>query len=109
MANVLPREKKLAVLRLLVEGNSIRSTERITGVNRNTIMSLLAKFGSACKEWLDLNLCNLHLEHVEIDEIWTFVRKKQKELQGFEIIDPEIGDIYVFTAIDQKTKLLASF
>lgn len=109
VANVLKREKQIAVLKLLVEGNSIRSTERITGVNRNTIMSLLVRFGNACREFLDLNLCNLYLEHVEIDEIWTFVRKKQRELHGWEIVDPEIGDIYVFTAIDQKTKLLASF
>jgi IS1 family transposase len=69
----------------------------------------LVRFGNACREFLDLNLCNLSLGHVEIDEIWTFVRKKQKQLHGFEIIDPELGDIYVFTAIDQKTKLLASF
>jgi IS1 family transposase len=105
----MKREKQLAILRLLVEGNSIRSTERITGASRNAIMRLLVRFGSACREFLDLNLCNLYLEHVELDEIWTFVRKKQRQLQGFEIIDPEIGDIYVFTAIDQKTKLLASF
>lgn len=109
VANVLKREKQIMVLRMLVEGNSIRSTERLTGVNRNTIMSLLVRFGTLCKDWLDLNLCNLSLDHVEIDEIWTFVRKKQKELQGWEIIDPEIGDIYVFTALDQKTKLLACF
>jgi IS1 family transposase len=105
----MKREKQLAVLKLLVEGNSIRSTERITGVSRNAIMRLLVRFGNACREYLDANMTNLHLEHVEIDEIWTFVRKKQKQLQGFEIIDPELGDIYVFTALDQKTKLLASF
>ncbi len=109
MANVLKRDKQIQVLRLLVEGNSIRSTERITGISRNAIMRLLVRFGTACREFLDLNLSNLHLEHVEIDEIWTFVRKKQRKLHGFEIIDPEIGDIYLFTALDQSTKLLASF
>jgi IS1 family transposase len=109
VANVLKREKQLAILKLLVEGNSIRSTERITGVSRNAIMRLLVRFGTACREFLDLNLSNLYLEHVEIDEIWTFVRKKQRKLHGFEIIDPEIGDIYLFTVIDQRTKLLASF
>jgi IS1 family transposase len=109
VANVLKRDKQIQVLKLLVEGNSIRSTERITGVSRNAIMRLLVRFGTACREFLDLNLSNLHLEHVEIDEIWTFVRKKQRKLHGFEIIDPEIGDIYLFTALDQSTKLLASF
>jgi hypothetical protein len=94
---------------LLVEGNSIRSTERITGVSRNALMRLLVRFGNACRDFLDLNLCNLYLEHVERDEIWTFVRKTQRQLQRFGIVDPEIGDIDVFTAIDQRTKLLASF
>jgi IS1 family transposase len=109
VANVLKRDKQIQVLKLLVEGSSIRSTERVTGVSRNAIMRLLVRFGTACREFLDLNLSNLHLEHVEIDEIWTFVRKKQRKLHGFEIIDPEIADIYLFTAIDQRTKLLASF
>lgn len=109
MANHLSREKQLSILRLLVEGNSIRSTMRLTGIEKKTITRVLVRFGNACREFLDLNLWNLHLEHVEIDEIWTFVRKKQRQLHGWEIVDPEIGDIYVFTAIDQKTKLLACF
>lgn len=109
MANVMKREKQIAVLKMLVEGNSIRSTERIARVSRNAIMRLTLRFGNACREFLDLNLCNLHLEHVEIDEIWTFVKKKQRRLQGREVLDQTIGDIYVFTAIDQKTKLMASF
>lgn len=109
VANFIGREKQIQILRLLVEGNSIRSTERLTGIHRDTIMRAMVRFGNACREFLDLNLSNLHLEHVEIEEIWTFVRKKQRQLHGFEIIDPEIGDIYLFTAIDQKTKLLASF
>src|SRR5580704_895426 len=67
VANVMKREKQLAVLKLLVEGNSIRSTERITGVSRNAIMRLLVRFGNACREYLDANMTNLHLEHVEID------------------------------------------
>lgn len=75
MANVLKREKQIAILRCLVEGNSIRSTERITGTHRDTVMRLLVRFGCACHEWLDLQLSNLGLEHVECDEIWTFVGK----------------------------------
>jgi len=109
VANILKRDKQIQLLKLLVEGNSIRSAERLSGIHRDTIMRVMVRFGNACREFLDLNLCNLHLEHVELDEIWTFVRKKQKELQGWEIIDPEIGDMYIFTAIDQKTKLLAAF
>ena len=78
----MKREKHLAVLKLVVEGNSIRSTERITGVSRNAIMRLIVRFGNDCREFLDLNLCNLYLEHVELDEIWTFVRKRPTAVAG---------------------------
>lgn len=109
MANVLKREKQLAVLKLLVEGNSIRSTERITGVNRNTIMGLLVRFGNGCQEFLDLSLSNVHVEHIQCDEIWTFVGKKQNRLRGKELYNPELGDIYLFTALDTDTKLLVTY
>ena len=109
MANVLPKEKQLAVLRCLVEGNSIRSTERITGVYRNTVMRLLVKFGNACHEWLNLQLSNLSLEHVECDEIWTFCGKKDKNLKGRERASRELGSQYLYLAQDQQTKLIACY
>ena len=77
MANILPREKKIEVLHHLVEGNTIRSTSRLTGVNRMTIQKLLVDFGMRCKDFLDGQLRGLTLAHVECDEIWTFVQKKQ--------------------------------
>jgi hypothetical protein len=38
MSNILPREKQIEVLHHLVEGNTLRSTSRLTGVHRSTIM-----------------------------------------------------------------------
>ncbi|HSZ58122.1 MAG TPA: hypothetical protein VK797_20835 [Tepidisphaeraceae bacterium] len=104
----LSRERQIEVLHLLVEGNSIRSIERLTGTNRNTIMALLVKFGQKCRTFLDAKLRGLRLEHVECDEIWTFVRRKQATIFAHED-DSKIGDQYVFTAIDQKTKLIACY
>ena len=109
MANVLKREKQLAVLRLLAEGNSIRSTMRLTGVDQNTIMRLLVRFGDACRYFLDEALSNLSLRHVQCDEIWTFCRKKQGHCRGREMNDPSIGDIYLYTALDTDTKLLVTY
>lgn len=73
MAYVLASEKRLRVLHLLVEGNSIRSTERLTGVHRDTIMRLLVKAGDQCREFLDREMRDLTLRHIQCDEIWTFV------------------------------------
>ncbi|MGD0654668.1 MAG: hypothetical protein ABSA16_10015 [Thermoguttaceae bacterium] len=110
MCNVLLREKQIEVLHHLVEGNTLRSTTRLTGVHRTTIQKLLVTFGNACKKFMDVQLRNLSLEHVEVDEIWTFVEKKQGRLTLEEKSERhDIGDIYLWTALDKETKLVASF
>lgn len=107
--NRLPREKQLAVLKMLVEGNSLRSITRMTGIHRSTTINLMLDVGERCREFLDRNMRNLRLNHVQVDEIWTFVLKKQGRLQGVEIDNPLIGDQYLFVALDQDTKLIPSF
>src|SRR5437879_3956496 len=48
--NRLPREKQVAVISGLVEGCSVRSVERLTGVHRDTILRLLVRVGTRCEE-----------------------------------------------------------
>jgi IS1 family transposase len=109
MANILRREKKIEVLHHLVEGNTLRSTTRLTGVHRTTIQRLLVDFGGRCQDFLDRKLRGLALNHVECDEIWTFVGKKQSRLTADEKAECyDIGDVFVFTALDAETKLLAA-
>jgi hypothetical protein len=105
---VLNSDRRHSVLHLLVEGNSIRSTERLTGVHRDTIMRLLVQAGDGCLALLDDRMRGLKLRHVECDEIWTFVLVKQGHIAA-ERDDSEIGDQYTFVAIDQDTKLIPSF
>jgi hypothetical protein len=68
-------EKQLTILHMLVEGTSIRSAERMTGVHRDTIMRLLVSAGDQCRTFLDRRMRNLNLDHLQVDEIWTFVLK----------------------------------
>ena len=70
---VLSADKRRDVLHLLIEGNSIRSTERLTRVHRDTIMKLLVKAGDECGGLLHDRMRGLKLRHVQVDEIWTFV------------------------------------
>lgn len=107
--NKLPREKQIQIISLLVEGNSIRSCERITGVHRDTIMRLAVKIGNKCGDFLNERMVDLALTNVQCDEIWTFVYKKQHRLHGNEKFNPEIGDQYLYVALDQKTKIVAAF
>jgi IS1 family transposase len=94
---------------LLVEGNSIRSTERLTGVHRDTMMRLAVTVGGKCKKFLNAWLRNLKLRHVQADEIWTFVGCKQETLKRALVVNPTMGDQFLYVAFDQDTKLIASY
>ncbi len=107
--NVLRQEKKLAVVKGLVEGCSIRSVERITGVHRDTIMRLLVSIGERCSEILDTNLKGFHSKLIQVDEIWTYCGKHERRLSPEEKLNPEMGDQYIFVALDAETKLIPSY
>ncbi len=110
MCNVLKPERQKQVLHMLAEGNSIRSAERLTEVHRDTICRLVVRFGNGCKRLMDSHLRNLTLQHVEVDEIWTFVAKKQARLTLEEkAVCYDMGDVYLWTCLDKYTKLVASF
>jgi len=100
----LTTDKKLAVLSALVEGNSIRSVSRMTGVDRNTITSLLLRTGDYCTDLMDGSMRNLHCGFIQADEIWCFVGKKDKRLRDGD--SPELGSQWVFVAMDEETKLV---
>jgi IS1 family transposase len=103
----LSAEKKLTVISALLEGNSIRSIERMTGVHRDTICRLLVSVGENCAAMLDARLRNLPCRYVQCDEIWCFVGKKQRRVRKDDGV--EIGDQWIFVAEDADTKLIASY
>jgi hypothetical protein len=76
--NILPFETKVRVISALTEGCSIRSTERLTGVNRNTVMSLGVRVGDGCERLHDRLMRDLQVNQIELDEQWDFIQKKQK-------------------------------
>lgn len=102
--NRLPLDKQVQVIRLLVEGNSLRSTSRITGTAINTVMSLLVRVGDASKAYQDKKLQQLTCAKLQIDEIWSFCRIKSINLPKPVVGE---GDIWTYTAIDPDTKLAA--
>jgi IS1 family transposase len=101
-------EQKTRVIAALVEGNSIRSTMRMTGVSKNTIIKLLLDLADACAAYHDRNVRNLRVRRLQCDEIWQFVGAKarnarpEKKAVGW-------GDIWTWTAIDADTKLCVSY
>lgn len=94
------------VLRLLVEGNSIRSTVRITGIHKKTVTRIMVEFGQRCEQFMSANLRGIETDHVEIDEQWTWVLKKQGKLTETQKLDQTIGDQYLFLGLEQKSRLI---
>jgi len=106
----LPEEKALMCLRLLVEGNSIRSTERITDVHRDTIISLLKVVGEKCLAIQENLVKNVKVADIQADEIWAYVGMKQKTANKQGLDDTEkLGNAYTFTAIEADSKLIVAW
>ena len=105
--NALSTEKKALILTHLVEGSSIRSIERITGITKRAILRVLVEYGEKAREIQEREMVNLESKFVQVDEIWTYVGKKQKQLTLLD--SEELGDQYVFVAMDSDTKLVPSF
>lgn len=103
----LPMDKAVAILKLLVEGMSLRSIERVTGVHRDTIMRLLLLAGERSQRLMDEKMRNLSARYLEVDEIWTYVGKKRRNVRDDD--SPEVGDQWVYVAIDAETKLIPAF
>jgi transposase-like protein len=91
----IPVDDAKLALRMLVEGSSLRSAARITGLDRNTVGKLVVMFGNACREFLDKRMRGLTLTHLQFDEQWTYVAKKQSRLTIDERAEcSDIGDVY---------------
>lgn len=108
MANVLKKEKQTAVLSMLLEGSSIRSAERVTGVHRDTIMRCMVRVGTKCGQFADAQMQNLDCKRIEVDEIWAFVAKKNKNVEASDDWT-QVGDQYTFVALDPETKIVPSY
>jgi len=107
--NRLAIEKQARILRAMVEGCSIRSIERLTGHHRDTCIRVLNKAGKRAKMIMDALMTGIKAEEVQVDEIWTFVGKKDSQLTLAEKAVGLYGSQFVFVAIDTKTKLVPCF
>jgi len=107
MANVLPKDKQIAIIAALAEGSSLRAVTRITGIHRTTIMNLGLRVGQGCARLLDEKMRDLTCHYLQFDEIWGFIGKKEKHRMPTE--DPTLGDVWTFCALDSETKLVPAF
>ncbi|MRG94201.1 IS1 family transposase [Polyangium spumosum] len=107
MANVLPIEKRTDVVKHLVEGASVRATSRLTDVSLPTVLSTLVRVGAGCDNLHNLLVRDLDIREIQLDEIWSYVQKKQARVTAE---DPaEFGDAYAYLAMARTKKLLIAY
>jgi IS1 family transposase len=105
--NVLSREKQAAVIAALCEGVSLRTVSRLHDVHRDTAMRLSVAVGQGCTAIHGKLMVNLQVSRMELDEVWSFVKKKRKLV---EANDPDtVGDQYIFLAMDSTSKAILSW
>jgi len=106
--NTLPLQKRTQIIRLLVEGNSIRSITRILDVSKNTVNKLLVEVGSACMNFHNDMVKDVKSRRIQADEIWAFVNSKEKNTTA-EMKEKGNGDAWTWVALDADTKLAVSW
>jgi len=106
--NLLSQDERIRIVAALVEGNSLRSVSRMTGIARNTITKLLVDLGEACMQYHDTHVRNLRVRRLQCDEIWAYVGAKQKNASPAK---KEIGwgDVWTWVGLDADTKLVVSY
>lgn len=107
--NSLSTIERAKVISVLVEGNSLRATARITGVARMTVEKLLRDLGTACAMHHNSTVRNLQSARVQCDEIWSFVGAKQKNVTPALAAKGLAGDVWTWVAMDADTKLVCSW
>jgi IS1 family transposase len=99
--------KRAMIIKCLTEGNSIRSTVRMTGAAKNTVTKLVVEFGEFAAWYQDKMLRNLKCTDLQLDEIWSFCGCKEKNKGTAK--NPQVGDIWTWTALCRETKLVPSW
>lgn len=105
----LDTKTRTLILRLLVEGNSIRATTRIADVSKNTVTKLLEDAGKVCAAYHDAHVRNVKASHVQADEIWAFCYAKERNVKEAKSAPTDAGDIWTWTAMDRDSKLMISY
>lgn len=104
--NKLSIKDRAQIMTAISEGMGVNAACRITGKSKNTVLKLIADVGHACAVYQDQAMSNLKIKDVQVDEIWSFVGAKQKNVQSDNPAHADFGDCYTFTAIDRETKLV---
>jgi len=104
--NRLTTQDRARILTVLSEGMGVNAACRVTGASKNTVLKLLAGVGRACALYQDQTMRGLTIKQVQVDEIWSFIGMKAKNVPADADPELRLGDCYTYTSIDPVTKLM---
>jgi IS1 family transposase len=107
--NRLDTKQRAQILSLLCEGMGVNAACRVSGASKMTVLKLLADAGQACADYMDANIRNLKTKRVEVDEVWSFVHCKERNVVGAKAAPEGAGDAWTWTALDSDSKLMISY
>jgi IS1 family transposase len=107
--NRLSLAKRAQIIHALVEGNSLRSAGRLADVSINTVYKLLVDAGEACSAYQDQAFRNLPCKRLQLDEIWSFIYTKERNVRFAKKAPENAGDVWTWVAICADTKLVPSW
>ena len=109
MSNRVPKDKQTLILNCLVEGMGVRPTARVVGCHHQTVLKLLCSAGTWASQYCDKHLRDLACRRLEVDEAWSFVYAKEKNLERAKCAPKQAGDVWLWVAFDPETKLIPSW
>jgi IS1 family transposase len=105
--NRLDVHTRAAVLNCLIEGCSIRSTVRMTGVSKKAVTRLLVEAGQVAADYQDRVMRNLPCRRIQVDELWTFCYAKDRNVTPkIAAAVPGAGSVWLWVAMDADTKIV---
>ena len=107
--NKLTTAKRAMIIKMLVEGGSLRSISRVAEVSINTVSKLLVDAGEACVQFHNDHVRNVNAKHIQADEIWQFCYAKEKNISGAKAAPEGSGDTWTWTALDVESRLIVSW
>lgn len=107
--NKLPIQKRVTIIRMLVEGSSRRSISRTVDVSINTVKKMLIDAGEACAEYHHQTVLAVHSRRIECDEIWSFCYAKDKNVKKAKAAPDGAGDVWTWTALDVDSRMILAY
>lgn len=95
--------------RHLAEGSSIRATGRLLNLDKDTVCHWLPRLGEHCNRVMSYFFRNLHLSECQLDELWTFIFKKEDQLTSLDKLLGIYGDAWVWIAFSPVCKLVPAW